>query len=55
MTKNAVPDKYSYSVYDIGFDARIKFSLPDGSGVGKNVIIVLLRMPAIERKILITW
>ena len=33
-----IPDNYGYSGYDIGFDARSEFSLPDGSW-GKNVII----------------
>ena len=40
LTKNANPDKYSYSVYGIGFDARGSFSLSDGSGFVKNVIIL---------------
>ena len=38
LTKNADPDKYSYSGYGIGFDTRGQYSLPAGS-VGKNVII----------------
>ena len=38
LTKNADPDKYSYSGYGIGFDTHRYHSLPDGS-VGKNVII----------------
>ena len=29
FTKNAHPDKYGYSGYDIGFDACSQFSLPD--------------------------
>ena len=37
-TKNADPEKYSYSGFGIGFDTRGEFSLTDGS-VGKNVII----------------
>ena len=37
LTKNATPDKYGYSGYDIGFDARSQFPLPDDSW-GKNVI-----------------
>ena len=37
LTKNAVPDKYAYCGYGIGFDTRSEFSLPDGS-FGKNVI-----------------
>ena len=38
LTKNADPDKYSYTGYGIGFDARGHHSLPDGS-VGKIDII----------------
>ena len=38
LTKNADPDKYSYSGYGIGFDTHQYHSLPDGS-VGKNAII----------------
>ena len=38
LTKNADPDKYSYSGYGIGFDSCIEYSLLDGS-VDKNVII----------------
>ena len=38
LTKNNNPDKYEYSDYDIGFDERLQFSLPDGSS-GENVII----------------
>ena len=37
LTKNADPDKYSYSGYGIGFDTRGYHSLPGGS-VGKNLI-----------------
>ena len=37
LTKNADPDKYSYSGYVVGFDTRGAYFLPDGS-VGKNVI-----------------
>ena len=39
LSKNADPDKYSYSGYGIGFDACRTFSSSDGSGFGKNVII----------------
>ena len=39
LTKNADSDKYKYSGYGIGFDASGSFSLSDGSGFGKNVII----------------
>ena len=38
LTKNADPNKYGYSGYEIGFDALSQFLLPDGSW-GKNVII----------------
>ena len=31
LTKNADPDKYSYSGYGIGFDTPGQYSLPDGS------------------------
>ena len=43
LTKNAVPDKYKCSCYDIGFYLRSEFSLPDGS-MGKNVIAFLVDM-----------
>ena len=39
LTKNAYPDKNKYSSYDIGFDTNVSFSLFDGNGFGKNVII----------------
>ena len=38
LAKNAEPYRYVHRGYDIGFDLRSKFLLPDGS-VGKNVII----------------
>ena len=38
LTKNAAPDKYSYSGYGIGFETRGQYFLPDDS-VGKYVII----------------
>ena len=38
LTKSADPGKYGYTGYGIGFKARSRFSLPDGS-LGKNVII----------------
>ena len=38
LTKNADPNKYKYSGYDIGFDSRSEFLLPDSS-MDKNVII----------------
>ena len=41
LTKNADPDKYRYSGYDIGFDARSYFSLPDGSW-GKMMLFLML-------------
>ena len=40
LTKNASFVKCKYSGYGIGFDARRGFSLSNGSGFGKNVIIV---------------
>ena len=39
LTKNADPDKYSYSGYGIGFNTRIEYSLPNSSICSKNVII----------------
>ena len=39
MTKNADFDKCKYSRHGLGFDACRSFSLSDGSGFGKNVII----------------
>ena len=38
LSKNAELDKYKYIGFDIGFDSRSEFSLPDGS-MEKNVII----------------
>ena len=38
LTKNSYIDKYKYSGYGIGFDARGTFSHPSGS-FGQNVII----------------
>ena len=38
LTKNADLDKYKWRGYDIGFDSRSEFSLPDGT-MGKNAII----------------
>ena len=38
LTENPDPDKYKYSVYDIGFDFRSEFLFTDGS-MGRNVII----------------
>ena len=35
LTKNADPDKYSYSGYGIGFDTHKTFSLSDGIGLVK--------------------
>ena len=37
--KNADPGKYSYSGYRIGFNTCGSFLLPDGSGLGKDIII----------------
>ena len=39
LTKNADPDKYSCSRYYTGFDINGRFSLLDGKGFGKNVIL----------------
>ena len=39
LTKNSDPDKYSYSRYGIGFDARGTFPLSAGNGFGKNLTI----------------
>ena len=39
MTKNAGPDKYKYSGQGIRLAGRGSFSLNDGNGFGKNVII----------------
>ena len=39
LIDNADPDKYKYSGYGIGFDARRSFSLSDGSRFGKYVTI----------------
>ena len=38
LTKNADPDKYSYSGYGIRFDTRVEYPLSDGSA-DENVII----------------
>ena len=38
LTKNADPDKYSYSRYGISFDIHGTFSLRNG-GFGKNIVI----------------
>ena len=39
LTKNADINKYKYSGYGIGFDARESFSFPSG-GNAQNVIIL---------------
>ena len=39
LTKNIDPDKCSYSGYVIGFDVCRSFSISDGNGFGKNVMI----------------
>ena len=39
MTKNANVGKYSYSGYGIGFDTPGLFSMPNNSGIGKNLMI----------------
>ena len=38
-TKNADLDKYEYSGYDIGFDARSQSSLADGSWI--KIVLIL--------------
>ena len=38
LTMNDDPDKYGFSSYSIGFDARSQYSLSDGSW-GQNVVI----------------
>ena len=38
FAKNDYPNKCKHSGYGIGFNARGRFSLSNGSGVGKNVI-----------------
>ena len=40
MTKNSDFDKCKCSGYVLGFDARRIFSLSNGSGFGKNVVIL---------------
>ena len=45
LTKNTDFNKYKYSGYGIGFDAPRSFSLSDGSGFGKNVIIFDVDIP----------
>ena len=37
LTKNSDIDKYKYSGYGIGFDAKGTFSFP-GGGIGQNII-----------------
>ena len=39
LIKNADPGKYKCSGYGVEFGARGSFSISDGSGIGKNVII----------------
>ena len=39
LIKTTDPDKYEYSGYDIGFDARRSFLLCDGASFSKIVII----------------
>ena len=41
LVKNADQDKYVYSGYDIGFDLRSEFSLPNGN-ISENVITLEL-------------
>ena len=49
LAKNADPDKYKHSGYGIGFDACGSFSLSNGSGVDKNVIIFAADMSSLVR------
>ena len=44
MSKTAYPDKYKYSVCGIRFDVSGTFSLSDGHGLGKQVIILVADM-----------
>ena len=39
LTKSRDIDKYKYSGYGIGFDAKRTFSFPSG-GIGQNIIII---------------
>ena len=39
LTKNADPDKNKYSDYGIGFNASGRFSMTDGGGFGRKVVI----------------
>ena len=39
MTINADPGKYKYSAYGIRFDVSGSFSLSDGIGFSKNLIL----------------
>ena len=47
LTKNADFGKYKYSEYSIGFHANRSFSLSNGGGFGKNVIMVGLDMSSL--------
>ena len=55
LTKNADFDKNKCSGYCIGFESCGSFSLSDGSGFGKNVIIFgaefIVENKIIEKKI----
>ena len=44
LTTNADSDKYKYAGYGAGLDAGRSFSLYDGSGFGKNVIVFSVDM-----------
>ena len=52
LIKNADPDKYKYSGYDIWFDSRSEFSSTNKS-MGKNVIFLALKLDHLC--ILIIW
>ena len=43
---------YSYSGYCIAFDTHSTFSLPDGTGFGKNAIIVGSKAKAYNNSVL---
>ena len=47
LLTNPDPDRYLYSRKGIGFDAHGSFSLSDGGGFGKNVIMFCLDMSSL--------
>ena len=44
LSKNSNFEKYKYSGHGFGIQARESFSLSDGSGFGKNVLIFVAHM-----------